>query len=161
MTSSTSLFDDELRALARRAVLCWLATVDAEGQPHVSPKEIWALHGEDEVHIAHIASPTTARNLRGHARACLSLVDIWAQRGFKLLGEATVVAPDEAGFSALSAPLRARMPALFPLHGVFRMTVRRVQPILAPSYRHLPGTTEASQRLAARRAYGIDSTHSP
>jgi uncharacterized protein len=31
---------ERLRAAIGTSVLCWLATVDADGQPNVSPKEI-------------------------------------------------------------------------------------------------------------------------
>jgi hypothetical protein len=39
----------EIRAAVHRSVLCWLATTDANGQPNVSPKEIFAL--TDDEHI--------------------------------------------------------------------------------------------------------------
>ena len=40
------MLNDDLRACAERATLCWLATVDAAGQPNVSPKEIFAVFDE-------------------------------------------------------------------------------------------------------------------
>jgi len=45
------------------SVLCWLATVDAQGQPHVSPKEVFAVFDEQHLVIAHIASPTSVKNV--------------------------------------------------------------------------------------------------
>ena len=44
-------------------VLCWLATVDALGQPNVSPKEVFAVIDEEHLVIAHIASPTSVKNV--------------------------------------------------------------------------------------------------
>ncbi|WP_353245052.1 pyridoxamine 5'-phosphate oxidase family protein, partial [Limnohabitans sp.] len=38
-----TLLHEPVQEAARRSVLCWLATVDAEGQPNVSPKEVWAI----------------------------------------------------------------------------------------------------------------------
>ena len=52
-----SLLNEPVRDAARRSVLCWLATVDAEGQPNVSPKEIWSVADDEHVVVAHIASP--------------------------------------------------------------------------------------------------------
>jgi len=43
-------------------VLGWLATVNANGEPNVSPKEIWKFDGVDRLLIANIASPTSASN---------------------------------------------------------------------------------------------------
>ena len=35
------MLSPETLACARKSMLCWLATVDAQGQPNVSPKEIF------------------------------------------------------------------------------------------------------------------------
>ena len=35
-------------------VLCWLATADADGQPNVSPKEVFAVVDDQPLVIAHI-----------------------------------------------------------------------------------------------------------
>ena len=37
-----NLLSDDVLEAASRSVLCWLATVGPDGQPNVSPKEIWA-----------------------------------------------------------------------------------------------------------------------
>jgi len=50
------LLTDAVREAARRSVLCWLATVDAEGQPNVSPKEVWAIADDQHVVVANIAT---------------------------------------------------------------------------------------------------------
>lgn len=43
MSDAPNLLTPAVRAAAQRSVLCWLATVDAQGQPHVSPKEVWTV----------------------------------------------------------------------------------------------------------------------
>ena len=48
------------------AVLCWLATVDQEGMPHVSPKELFTYDELGCLVIANIASPHSARNIKIH-----------------------------------------------------------------------------------------------
>ena len=88
----------QIQNAARRSVLCWLATVDASGQPHVSPKEIFAVFDAQHVVVANIASPGSAQNLRSHSQVCLSFVDVFVQKGFKLLGRARNVLPEEAEF---------------------------------------------------------------
>jgi len=68
------MMDDCVREAARSSVLCWLATVDAEGQPNVSPKEVWTIADVQHVVVAHIASPISARNIAQHPQVCLSFV---------------------------------------------------------------------------------------
>ena len=64
-----TLLNDAVREAVRRSMLCWLATVDARGQPHVSPQEVWAIPDGQHVvithitHITHITSPVSARNI--------------------------------------------------------------------------------------------------
>ena len=138
-----------------RSVLCWLATADELGRPNVSPKEVFAPEGTTHFLIANIASPGSVRNLRANPRACVSMVDVFVQKGWKLEGRAEVVDRADPCFEALAAPLRARAGERFPVLGVIRLAVENVTPILAPSYRMVPGTTEASQVEAAMAAYGV------
>ena len=46
------MLNDAVRTDMANSVLCWLATVDADGTPNVSPKEIFASHGDDRIVIA-------------------------------------------------------------------------------------------------------------
>ncbi len=154
--SSPVLLSPEVHALAERSVLCWLATVDAEGMPNVSPKEIFALLDDRHLVIAHIASPNSVRNLRAHPKACVSFVDVFAQKGFKISGSARVVTRDDADYTQWAAPLEQKAGPRFPLHGVIVIEAAQVETIVAPSYRLYPEqTTEQSQVESAMRAYGV------
>ena len=145
-----------VRDSARRSVLCWLATVDAQGQPNVSPKEVWAIVDDCHVVVANIASPVTARNIAQQAQVCLSFVDVFVQKGFKLVGMARVVRPDAVDFAVWAEPLLAMTGERFPTHNVWVIAVQSSSPIVAPSYWMHPDTsTEAAQISSAMRAYGV------
>ncbi|MBV7417461.1 pyridoxamine 5'-phosphate oxidase family protein [Comamonas sp. CMM03] len=151
-----SLLTSEVHAAAKASVLCWLATVDADGQPNVSPKEIWTLVDDRHVVVAHIASPVSVRNVQANPRACLSFVDVFAQKGFKLQGAGRVLFPQDADFERWAAPLYPLLGPRFPLHAVLLMDVNAVQPIVAPSYHLFPATTtEAGQIAGAMQRYGV------
>ncbi len=141
---------------AQGSVLCWLATVDDQGQPNVSPKEIWAVLDEQHLVIGHIASPTSVRNIAQRAKVCVSFVDVFVQKGFKVQGEARVIAKSHAEFSKWAAPLLPMAGERFPLHAVIVVRATAVAPIVAPSYRLYPQeTTEASHVQAAMKTYGV------
>lgn len=148
-------FDDEQRQDAQNAVLCWLATSDAEGQPSVSPKEIWALSGEDRILIAEIASPGSLRNLRENPKACVSFIDIFRQRGWKCHGTAEAIAADDPRFAAIAAPVLALAGADYPVRHVIVLQVARMARIMAPSYKLFPERSEADRVEAAHRSYGV------
>lgn len=155
-TDSPPLLTPEVHAAAKRSVLCWLATVDTEGQPNVSPKEIFTPFDDAHLVIANIASPTSVRNLARGARVCVSFIDVFVQKGFKVLGTAQVIRRGEPAYTSWSAPLEAMAGPRFPLHGVIVVRATAVEPIVAPSYRlHPSETTEAGQVAAAMRTYGV------
>ncbi|MFT4014550.1 MAG: pyridoxamine 5'-phosphate oxidase family protein [Paracoccus sp. (in: a-proteobacteria)] len=138
-----------------RAVLCWLATVDARNRPNVSPKEIYAETGANRLVIADIASARSVRNIRENPAVCVSLIDIFLQRGRKLEGLAEIIAPDHPDFATLLAPLLERSGGAFPIRHVISVDVKQVSPILAPSYVLLPDRSEAELRRDAYRTYGV------
>ena len=156
MSPEQALLTDAVREAARRSVLCWLATVDAEGQPNVSPKEVWAIADDEHVVVAHIASPISARNIGQHPQVCLSFVDVFVQKGFKLLGTARAVRAADPEFLTWAQPLLAMVGQRFTIHSVLVIQVQSVAAIVAPSYRFYPdNTTEASQVVSGMRAYKV------
>lgn len=152
----TAPLTPDVRTAAERAVLCWLATSDTSGQPNVTPKEVFAVADDAHLVIANIASPGSAANVAVNPRVCVSFVDVFRQKGFKVLGVATDVAPTDPAFARWVAPLRALAGERFPIRSVFVVRATAVEAIVAPSYWLFPDeTTEASQERAALRAYGV------
>ena len=153
-----TLLNEPVQEAARRSVLCWLATVDAEGQPNVSPKEVWAIADDAHVVVANIASPLSARNIAHQPQVCLSFVDVFVQKGFKLVGTAREVRAADPEFSAWAAPLLPMVGQRFVIHSVLVIRVTSVAPIVAPSYRFYPDeTTEASQVASGMRTYNVQA----
>jgi uncharacterized protein len=151
-----NLLSEEVVEMASRSVLCWLATVSPDGQPNVSPKEIWAPFDAAHLVVANIASPTSVRNLRQSPRVCLSFIDILVQKGFKIAGTAQNIGRDDPSFGPWAAPLLAMAEPRFKVHSVIVIHASSVEPILAPSYRLYPSqTTEEGQIASARRTYGL------
>lgn len=145
-----------VRDSARRSVLCWLATVDADGQPNVSPKEVWAISDDEHVVVAHIASPGSARNISQQPQVCLSFVDVFVQKGFKLKGTAEVVCIDDPAYEHWATPLLAMVGQRFTIQSLLVIRVTSVAAIVAPSYRFYPDeTTEPSQIVSALESYGV------
>lgn len=147
--------NDVMRTEMDNAVLCWLATVDAKGVPNVTPKEIFAPQGEDTILIADIASTNSVRNISAHPKVCVSFVDVFRQKGFKIVGTARLVAPDDTDFTEMSAPLRVLTGEAFPIRHVIAVGIEKVSRIWAPSYNLFPERSEAELMDAAYRTYGV------
>lgn len=138
----------EVHAAMERSVLCWLATVNAAGQPNVSPKEIFAPFDTDHLVIANIASPTSVRNLLSNASVCVSFVDIFVQKGFKIVGTTQNIPCHAPEYAHWVRPLQAKAGPRFTIHSVMVVRVESVEPILAPSYRLYPEETTEQTNIA-------------
>ena len=150
------MLSSEVQEAARRSVLCWLATVDENAQPNVSPKEIFTVFGSIHLVVANIASPTSVRNIDVNPRVCVSFVDVFVQKGFKINGLARNVSRQDPDFSRWSTLLEAMAGPRFPIHSVIVLEVDAVESIIAPSYQlHPTETTETSQIASALRTYGV------
>ena len=152
------MLSPEVHESAARSVLCWLATVDRSGQPNVSPKEIFAAFDAEHLVIANIASPTSVRNVEQNPLVCVSFVDVFVQKGYKVLGKARNIRRQDPEFLRWAAPLEAMAGTRFPIHSVLLVRATAVEPILAPSYRLYPEeATEQSQVASAMRTYGVQA----
>jgi predicted pyridoxine 5'-phosphate oxidase superfamily flavin-nucleotide-binding protein len=150
-----SKINQGIRTDIENSVLCWLATVDAAGVPNVSPKEIFDSYGDDRMVIADIASSNSVRNIRAHPAVCVSFIDVFRQRGFKIVGTATIIPREADDFPVVGAGLLKMAGDDFPIRNVIAIGVERISRIWAPSYSIFPDRSEADQMQRAYRTYGV------
>ncbi len=136
------------------SVLCWLATVNSEGMPNVSPKEVFSQF-DSEFIIANIASPQSAANMRATGKASVSFINVFTQKGFKLKGRAKEIAPGEPEYDARHQVLYELAGDRFPIQSILSISVEEIHEIIAPSYYLFPDTTEESQKNEAYRSYKV------
>ncbi|WP_051233865.1 pyridoxamine 5'-phosphate oxidase family protein [Halomonas halocynthiae] len=140
---------------SEKSVLCWLATSDLDATPNVSPKEIFQFLNEDHMLIANIASPESERNIRSNPQVCVSFIDIFEQRGFKVKGSARVVTSSDTEWTGYLSILAELAGENFPINSIFEITVKSSSKILAPSYFLFPKTTPESQVKGALLTYNV------
>lgn len=138
----------------RHAVLCWLATIDREGRPSVSPKEIWYREG-DSFFIADITSAGSTRAIRSNPKVCISLLDIFRERGHKLFGVAQVIENGTARFADLVPVLQEKAGPDFPIRSVIEVHIESTAPILAPSWRFFPERDADEHIRRSQKTYGV------
>lgn len=149
------MLTDKIRNEIRRSVLCWLATVDADGHPSVSPKQIFCASGEDKVLIADIASANSVRNMLGDPKVCVSFVDVFRQVGFKLYGQAEIVERDAPDFRMRAGVLLAMTSREFTVRRLIDVTISRAVPIIAPGYNLPTPWSEEDHIRQGHATYGV------
>ncbi|MBJ7537642.1 pyridoxamine 5'-phosphate oxidase family protein [Marinomonas transparens] len=145
----------EIKQSIDESVLCWLATVDADGSPNCSPKEIFTYFGDTQLIIANIASPNSVSNIETHSNVCISFVHVLKQKGFKLKGRAIYADSTDASYKEQLDLLKSIAGTAFPIKGVILIDVSSAERIIAPGYYLVEGATEESQIESAKRAYGV------
>ncbi|MGH1339415.1 MAG: pyridoxamine 5'-phosphate oxidase family protein [Aureispira sp.] len=138
-----------------KSMLCWLATVDGNHCPNVSPKELFRSVNKDTLVIAHIASPQSVQNIQQNSQVCVSFVDVFVQKGYKLKGQARVVEAPEEAYQEYLALFQEEYGTAFPMAAFIVVKIMAVAPILAPSYTFYPETEEQEQIKNALEAYRI------
>ncbi|MCO4785317.1 MAG: pyridoxamine 5'-phosphate oxidase family protein [Marinomonas atlantica] len=137
----------QLLDFAEKSVLCWLATVSEDAVPNVSPKEIFTFVDENLVLIANIASPESERNIKMNPKVCVSFIDIFEQRGFKVKGTAQVVTSEDSHWPEYLAALKVLAGESYPIKNIFVVSVESSSKIMAPSYGLFPDTTTPESQV--------------
>ena len=142
------MINDEVKKYIDSSVLCWLATSDREGTPNVSPKEMFTWLG-DKLIVAHIASPNTVANIRENPKVCVSFVDVFVQKGYKLKGKARLIGKKDPEFALYFSKLIDLYSDQFPVKAVIEITVEKSDKIIAPRYFLFPDSTSEESQIKA------------
>ena len=149
------MLSEEVKEYIEKSILCWLATSSADGQPNVSPKEVFTFYGDEHILVANIASPGTVRNIRENPKVSVSFVDVFVQKGFQLKGEAEIIKKTDPEFRELSVPILEITKGKYPFGSIIKIRVNKVKEIIAPGYTLFPDITEEQQKQNAYKTYGV------
>ncbi|MHA7901298.1 MAG: pyridoxamine 5'-phosphate oxidase family protein [Henriciella sp.] len=149
------ILDENTRNLIQRSVLCWLATIGHDGEPSVSPKELWGISGDNALVIADIASPNSVNNIRHRSRVCVSFLDIFLQKGMKLYGNAELIPNNASAFEELGLELLEIAGAKFKIRNLIYVCIDRASKIVAPSYKLFPDADEQKMLQESYKTYGV------
>lgn len=149
------MFTQAIIKYIEESVLCWLGTSDKDNFPNVSPKEMFTHFEDNKILIANIASPNSVANILENANVCVSFVDVFVQKGFKIKGQAKIIYREDADFEVKVKPLIALYSDKFYISTVIEITVQKMALIQAPSYFLYPEITEEAQIMSAMNTYKV------
>jgi predicted pyridoxine 5'-phosphate oxidase superfamily flavin-nucleotide-binding protein len=86
---------DDMKRVINEQRLAFVATVDADGTPNLSPKGTIAVLDDEHVVFADLASPHTVENLRRNPSVEINVVDVVTRTGYRFKGRGEVVGPGE------------------------------------------------------------------
>ncbi len=150
------MITSEIAESIEQSVLCWLATTSEDGFPNVSPKEAFLYDGEGKILVANIASPVTARNIGQNANVCISFVNVFIQKGYKIVGTANILKRGDSGYENKHGKLVAAIGSAFPIISVIEIEPVSVHAIVAPSYRLFPDTGPVDRIRESLETYKVE-----
>jgi len=135
--------------------LGFVATINADGTPNLSPKGTLSTWDDEHLAFADIASPNTSANLERNAAVEVNVVDPLIRRGYRFAGTAIVHrrgATFERGleFYERRDTVRARER----IRAIVVITVASARPVRSPAY--ALGATEDQLRSRYRRLLLVD-----
>jgi uncharacterized protein len=149
------MLDSTVKEYINKSVLCWLATSDKDNYPNVSPKEMFTYFGENKLLIANLASPNSVKNIIQNNKVCVSFVDVFVQKGFKIKGEAVFIDEKHLDFEDRKRVITSIYSDKFPINGIIEIEIKKIETIKAPSYILFPEITEEQQIDSAMKTYKV------
>ncbi|MGY6152932.1 pyridoxamine 5'-phosphate oxidase family protein [Paraburkholderia graminis] len=145
----------DAEAIIKRAILSFVATVNDDGTPNLSPKASLTVRN-GVLYFADIASPATIRNLKRKPAVEINVIDIFERRGYRFKGHASILPPDDDEYSMIADWVRATNGPEYPVDHVVRIETLSISPLLSPAHVFAePARSQDEIRNAYYQKYGV------
>ncbi len=145
----------DMETIIKQAILSFVATVNEDGSPSVSPKaSLTVVNGV--LYFVDIASPRTVLNLRLNPAIEINVVDIFQRRGYRFKGCALILRPNEEEFLVVANWVRAVNGPEYPVNHVVKIETTSITPLLSPAHAFAdPPRNQDEIRSTYLKKYGV------
>ena len=123
----------DMEAIVKQAILSFVATVNEDGTPNLSPKASLTIR-DGALYFADIASPRTILNLQRNPAVEINVVDIFQRRGYRFKGLAVILPPGDGAFFMIADWVRAMNGPEYPVDHVVRIETISIKSLLSPAH---------------------------
>jgi uncharacterized protein len=139
------MLTQDVKRIITEQRLGFVATIDPDGSPNLSPKGTMLVIDDRRIAFADIRSPRTRANIRRDGRIEINFVDPFARKGYRLKGFGFYRLPEDEIFAVLHPIFAETWPNLVSrIAGIIEVIVERALPVTTPPYD--TGTTEDELR---------------
>jgi uncharacterized protein len=132
------VLSDEVQEFVREQRLGFVATINADGSPNLSPKGTTTVWDDDHLVFADIRSPGTVANLERDPRVEINVVDPMIRTGYRFRGTGTVHSEgatfDQVVAAYADLGVQAHDEAGRRIRALVLVEVRDVKPLVSPAY---------------------------
>jgi predicted pyridoxine 5'-phosphate oxidase superfamily flavin-nucleotide-binding protein len=145
----------DMEAIIKQAILSFVATVNEDGTPNLSPKASLKVTN-DVLYFADIASPRTIANLRRNPAVEINVVDIFQRRGYRFTGRASILPPNDDESLMMANWVRATNGLEYPVDHVVKIEITSITPLLSPAHLFAnPPRSKDEIRSTYYQKYGV------
>ncbi|MFO1015601.1 MAG: pyridoxamine 5'-phosphate oxidase family protein [Caulobacteraceae bacterium] len=139
-----------MRALVERERLGFVASVNDDGTPNVSPKGTFVVLDDERLAFLDVRSPMTSANLAARPAVEVNFVDPILRKGLRCRGRARVLASGTAECEQIvqAQPLLARPAERY--RALVIIEVKSTAPLISPAYDDGASEDEVSAGWKAR-----------
>ena len=145
----------DMEAIIKQAILSFVATVNEDGTPNLSPKASLTVT-KGVLYFADIASPRTILNLKRNPAVEINVVDIFQRRGYRFKGRALILPPGEDEYLMIADWVRATNGLEYPVNHVVKIETTSITPLLSPAHVFArPPRSQDEIRSTYYQKYGV------
>jgi predicted pyridoxine 5'-phosphate oxidase superfamily flavin-nucleotide-binding protein len=145
----------DMEAVIKQAILSFVATVNEDGTPNLSPKASLTVRN-GVLYFADIASPGTIRNMKRNPAVEINVIDIFQRRGYRFKGRALILTPGDDEYLKIADWVRATNGLEYPVDHVARIETSSIVPLLSPAHVFAdPPRSQDEIRMTYYQKYGV------
>lgn len=146
-----TILTEDMKRIVEEQRLGFVATVDPDGTPNLSPKATFSVIDDHTIGYCEIRSPRTMSNIARGSAIEVNFVDPFVRKGCRFKGKAEVVARGNARFDDLAMHFSKHGGVAERARSIVVIHIDRALPLVSPAYDD--GRSEESEirRLWTRR----------
>ncbi len=148
------MLNDDMKTIIKQANLSFVATINQDGSPNLSPKSTLRAFDDGSLIFANLASPGTIDNLHRNPKTEVNCIDVFSRRGYRFTGTATVHSPGDVIYNEFNKTILLELGPSTKVHDAVLIKLTSVSPILSPAYNN-SSCTEEKLRETYFRKYGV------
>lgn len=133
-----------MKQIVKEQKLGFVATVDANGKPSLSPKGTFFVIDDQHLIFADLRSPQTTKNLKANPWLEVNFVDQFSRKGFRAKGTAEIFERNSSEFDKLVTTFNQWPEFKDMIENIIKIKIESASIIDSPDYEI--GVTEAELR---------------
>ncbi len=129
-----AILTDDMKRIIEEQRLGFVASVDADGTPNLSPKATFSVLDDHSIGFCELRSPQTMANLARGSLLEVNFVDPFVRKGYRFKGSAEVVPRGAPGFDVLAAKFVHHGTVIDRTSAIVVLRIDRALPLVSPAY---------------------------